>query len=92
MTKFLIVRYGEIALKGRNRSYFENKLFHNIKRAIKGMDKVIVTIPDHGNTSAASIPLALGQGLEDGRIKRGDLLCLASLGGGISWGASVLRF
>ncbi|MFP3942413.1 MAG: beta-ketoacyl-ACP synthase III [Alphaproteobacteria bacterium] len=56
------------------------------------MDKVIVTIAKHGNTSAASIPLALGQALEEGRIKRGDLLCFASLGGGISWGASLLRF
>jgi 3-oxoacyl-[acyl-carrier-protein] synthase III len=56
------------------------------------MDKVIVTISRHGNTSAASIPLALGEATKDGRIKRGDLLCFASLGGGISWGASLLRF
>lgn len=55
------------------------------------MEQVIVTISTHGNTSAASIPLALSEALGDGRIKRGDLLCLASLGGGISWGASLLR-
>lgn len=47
MTKFLIVRYGEIALKGRNRSYFENKLFHNIRNVIKGIDGVKVT-KQHG--------------------------------------------
>jgi 3-oxoacyl-[acyl-carrier-protein] synthase-3 len=57
-----------------------------------GMEKVIVTIARHGNTSAASIPLALGRAVEDGRVRRGDLLCFASLGGGISWGASLLRF
>ncbi len=47
MTKYLIVRYGEIALKGRNRSYFENKLFSNIKLVLKGMDDVIVS-KQHG--------------------------------------------
>lgn len=52
MTKFLIVRYGEIALKGRNRSYFENKLFNNIKNVLRGMDDVKVT-KQHGRIFVA---------------------------------------
>lgn len=54
--------------------------------------KVIVTIEKHGNTSSASIPLALDEAVRDGRIKRGDLLALASLGGGLAWGSLLLRF
>ena len=47
---------------------------------------------DHANTSAASIPLAMAEAVEDGRIKRGDLLLLEAMGGGLTWGACVLRF
>ncbi|MCY4189775.1 MAG: ketoacyl-ACP synthase III [Rhodospirillaceae bacterium] len=54
--------------------------------------KVIVTVDQHANTSAASIPLALHQGVEDGRIKKGDLVVLEAIGGGLSWGASVIRW
>ena len=57
-----------------------------------GMDRVIVTVPDHGNTSAASIPLALSVGVERGQIKPGDLLVTEAIGGGLAWGAVVLRW
>jgi len=53
--------------------------------------KVISTVAHHANTSAASIPLALAQGLDDGRIKPGHLLLMEAMGGGLTWGACVLR-
>lgn len=53
--------------------------------------KVISTVAEHANTSAASIPLALDQGLKDGRIKPGQMLLLEAMGGGLTWGACVLR-
>ena len=56
------------------------------------IEKVIRTVDRHGNTSAASIPLALWEARRDGRIKRGDLLLLESLGGGFTWGAVLLRW
>ncbi len=56
------------------------------------MDKVIVTVQDHGNTSAASIPLALSVGHENGQIKQGDLLVTEAIGGGLAWGAVALRW
>ncbi len=56
------------------------------------MERVIVTVQDHGNTSAASIPLALSVGIEEGRIKRGDLIVSEAIGGGLAWGAVVLRW
>ncbi|OIQ25291.1 MAG: 3-oxoacyl-ACP synthase [Alphaproteobacteria bacterium MedPE-SWcel] len=56
------------------------------------MDKVVVTVQDHGNTSAASIPLALSVGVERGQIKPGDLLVTEAIGGGLAWGAVVLRW
>lgn len=56
------------------------------------MERVIVTVQDHGNTSAASIPLALSVGVERGQIKRGDLLVTEAIGGGLAWGAVVLRW
>ncbi|WP_447727915.1 beta-ketoacyl-ACP synthase III [Sphingomonas koreensis] len=55
-------------------------------------EKVIVTVDQHANTSAASVPLALDTAVRDGRIKRGDLLVLEAMGGGFTWGASVVRF
>jgi 3-oxoacyl-[acyl-carrier-protein] synthase-3 len=55
-------------------------------------EKVISTIAEHANTSAASIPLALTTAVKDGRIKRGDLLLLDAMGGGFTWGAVVLRW
>ncbi|MCP4821641.1 MAG: ketoacyl-ACP synthase III [Shimia sp.] len=56
------------------------------------MDRVIVTVQDHGNTSAASIPLAMSVGVAQGKIKKGDLLVAEAIGGGLAWGAVVLRW
>ncbi len=56
------------------------------------MDRVIVTVQDHGNTSAASIPLAMSVGVEQGRIKQGNLVLCEAIGGGLAWGAVVLRW
>ena len=56
------------------------------------MERVIVTVQDHGNTSAASIPLALSVGVADGRIRQGDLVLSEAIGGGLAWGAIVLRW
>ncbi|MFT6452374.1 MAG: 3-oxoacyl-[acyl-carrier-protein] synthase-3 [Halocynthiibacter sp.] len=56
------------------------------------MDRVIVTVQDHGNTSAASIPLALSVGKQQGRIKEGDLIVTEAIGGGLAWGSVVLRW
>ena len=53
------------------------------------MERVIVTVQEHGNTSTASVPLALDVGVRDGRIKRGDLLLLEALGGGFTWGSAL---
>jgi 3-oxoacyl-[acyl-carrier-protein] synthase-3 len=54
-------------------------------------DKVVVTVQDHANTSAASVPLALDTARKDGRIKAGDLVMLEAMGGGFTWGASLIR-
>lgn len=62
------------------------------KKLGMGMDQVVVTLDRHGNTSAASIPLALTEAVGDGRIKRGDMLLLEALGGGLVWGAALVRF
>jgi 3-oxoacyl-[acyl-carrier-protein] synthase III len=56
------------------------------------MDRVVVTVQDHGNTSAASIPLALSVGRARGQIKPGDLIVTEAIGGGLAWGAVVLRW
>jgi 3-oxoacyl-[acyl-carrier-protein] synthase-3 len=56
------------------------------------MEKVVVTLEDQGNTSAASIPLALDIAVRDGRVKRGDLLLLESFGGGLVWGSALIRY
>ncbi|MFV0490715.1 MAG: beta-ketoacyl-ACP synthase III [Pseudorhodobacter sp.] len=56
------------------------------------MDRVVVTLQDHGNTSAASIPLALSVGVERGQIKPGQLIVTEAIGGGLAWGAVVLRW
>jgi 3-oxoacyl-[acyl-carrier-protein] synthase-3 len=62
------------------------------KRLDLPMEKVIVTVQDHGNTSAASVPLALDSGIRDGRVKRGDLLLLEAFGGGFTWGSALVRY
>jgi len=62
------------------------------KRLNLSMDQVVVTIDKHANTSAASIPLALYSGVSDGRIKEGDVLLLEAMGGGFTWGSTLLRW
>jgi 3-oxoacyl-[acyl-carrier-protein] synthase III len=62
------------------------------KRLELPMDKVIVTIGTQGNTSAASVPLALDTGIRDGRVKRGQLLLLEAFGGGFTWGSALIRY
>lgn len=56
------------------------------------LEKVIVTVGEHGNTSAASIPLALSTGVADGRIQPGQLLLMEAIGGGLAWGSALLRW
>jgi len=56
------------------------------------MDRVVMTVQDHGNTSAASIPLALSVGCQRGQIKEGDLIVTEAIGGGLAWGSVVLRW
>ena len=55
-------------------------------------EKVVVTVDQHANTSAASVPLAFDTAIKDGRIKRGDLVVLEAMGGGFTWGAAALRY
>ncbi len=70
------------------------------QRIIKGVgerlgideNKVVLTVDRHANTSAASIPLALDAAVQDGRVKRGDLLLLEAMGGGLTWGACAIRY
>jgi len=62
------------------------------KKLEMGMDKVIVTIDRHGNTSAASIPLALDDGIQNGKIKTGHLLLMEAFGGGFTWGSALIRY
>jgi len=57
-----------------------------------GMDQVVVTVDHHGNTSAASIPLALDEAVRGGKIKRGQMLLIEAMGGGLTWGAALVRF
>ena len=56
------------------------------------MDHVIQTVQDHGNTSAASVPMALDVAVRDGRIQRGDMLLLEAFGGGFTWGSALIRW
>ncbi|HSY06104.1 MAG TPA: beta-ketoacyl-ACP synthase III [Steroidobacteraceae bacterium] len=56
------------------------------------MERVVVTVQEHGNTSAASVPLALDVAVRDGRIRRGDLLLLEAFGGGFTWGSALIRY
>jgi 3-oxoacyl-[acyl-carrier-protein] synthase-3 len=56
------------------------------------MERVVVTVADHGNTSAASIPLAFDRAVRDGRIRRGELLLMEAFGGGFTWGSVLVRF
>jgi len=62
------------------------------KKLNMSMDHVVVTVDEHGNTSAASIPLALDTAVRDGRIKRGETLLLEAFGGGFTWGSALLKY
>jgi 3-oxoacyl-[acyl-carrier-protein] synthase III len=62
------------------------------KKLNMSMDKVVVTVDKHGNTSAASIPLALDVAVRDGRIKRGEVLLMEAFGGGFTWGSALVKF
>lgn len=62
------------------------------KRLGLPMDKVIVNLDKYGNTSAASIPLALDEGIKSGRIKNGDVIALVGFGGGLTWGATIIKW
>jgi 3-oxoacyl-[acyl-carrier-protein] synthase III len=55
-------------------------------------ERVVTTVAEHGNTSAASVPLALSTAVADGRIKRGDLVLMEAMGGGFTWGAALMRW
>ena len=55
-------------------------------------DRVVVTVDQHANTSAASVPLALDVAVRDGRIRKGDLIVLEAMGGGFTWGAALVRY
>ncbi|MDQ5768185.1 beta-ketoacyl-ACP synthase III [Thiothrix subterranea] len=62
------------------------------KKLDMSMDHVVVTIESHGNTSAASVPLALDTAVRDGRIKRGEIILLEAFGGGFTWGSALVKF
>ena len=62
------------------------------KKLKMSMDHVVVTVHDHGNTSAASVPLALDVAVRDGRIKRGEIILLEAFGGGFTWGSALIKY
>ncbi|MFT3756814.1 MAG: beta-ketoacyl-ACP synthase III [Pseudoxanthomonas sp.] len=62
------------------------------KRLEMSMDRVVVTVDKHGNTSSASVPLALDEAVRSGRVQRGELLLLEAFGGGFTWGSALLRY
>lgn len=62
------------------------------KKLDMSMDKVIVTVDKHGNTSAASIPLALDTAVRDGRIRRGEIVLMEAFGGGFTWGSALVKY
>jgi 3-oxoacyl-[acyl-carrier-protein] synthase-3 len=62
------------------------------KRLNLPMDRVVVTVDRHANTSAASIPLALCEASGDGRIQAGDLIMIEAMGGGFTWGSALVRW
>ncbi len=62
------------------------------KKLDMSMDNVVVTVDKDGNTSAASIPLALDVAVRDGRIKRGEIILMEAFGGGFTWGSALVKF
>lgn len=57
-----------------------------------GMDKVLRNIDEYGNTSAASIPLALAEAVKSGKVKKGDIIAISGFGAGLSWGAAIIKW
>jgi 3-oxoacyl-[acyl-carrier-protein] synthase III len=69
------------------------RILHSTAKKLKlPLEKLVVTLDEHGNTSAASIPLAFDVAVRDGRIRRGDTVLLEGVGGGFTWGAVLLDF
>ncbi|HEY5103095.1 MAG TPA: beta-ketoacyl-ACP synthase III [Steroidobacteraceae bacterium] len=69
------------------------RIIHATARRLKmPLERIVVTVQDHGNTSAASVPLALDTAIRDGRIQRGQLLLLEAFGGGFTWGSALVRY
>jgi 3-oxoacyl-[acyl-carrier-protein] synthase-3 len=62
------------------------------KKLKMSMEHVVVTVDEHGNTSAASVPLALDVAVRDGRIRRGEILLMEAFGGGFTWGSALLKY
>ncbi len=62
------------------------------KRLDMPMERVILTLQDHGNTSAASVPMALDVAVRDGRVQRGQTILVEAFGGGFTWGSALVRF
>jgi 3-oxoacyl-[acyl-carrier-protein] synthase-3 len=62
------------------------------KKLKMDLNKLIVTVDEHGNTSAASVPLALDVAVRSGRVQRGDTVMLEGVGGGFTWGAALLKY
>jgi len=70
-----------------------SRIIDGIARKLKlAPERVVRTVDRHGNTSAASIPLALSEAAGDGRIKSGDLVLMEGIGGGLTWGAALVRW
>ncbi len=67
-------------------------MFRDAKRLGMPMEKVVLTVQEYGNTSAASVPMALDVAVRDGRVQRGQLLLLEAFGGGLTWGSALLRY
>ena len=65
---------------------------HTAKKLKMPFEKVVLTVSEHGNTSAASVPLALNEAVCDGRIKQGDVILMEAMGGGFTWGAVLARW
>ena len=79
--KILIANRGEIACR----------VIKTAKKLGMSLDKVVLTLDKHGNTSAASVPIAFDEGVRDGRIKPGQLVLLEAFGGGFAWGSALVR-
>jgi 3-oxoacyl-[acyl-carrier-protein] synthase III len=69
------------------------RIIHATARKLKmPLDRVVITVQEQGNTSAASVPLALDTAVRDGRIKKGEMLLLEAFGGGFTWGSALVRY